>query len=314
MVNHILDTSSSSSTMSDPVTNDNQRPNDGGSGNGGGTDMQVDGSSSKDTQPNVTFTYQPRSIDKNNISELEEELQRKDKFMKTHQKTLNEMPDDFVEAWLSDKKSLAAANNELDQYFVGLKEKFSLNENSLNTVRQVCRAQTTNPEQLESQQHFKNFAFANMNQKLDADRKYNTLVGEKRKVDDELALLKENAAKFEANKKSKPNANYNAYQTYETSYNNNNNNNNVSPKPNRNTTSTNTGNNNNNNGGNTQVYGSSSTTTTSYEYPNKEFNNKFTQKEVIAVTRDIQSVYLTSPSQNLFDLAKVSHNNMRMNV
>lgn len=285
--------------------NRNQPVDDGGGGRqgeGGGTEMQVDVPSND--QQKMTYTYQPRTINNNNISELEEEHKRMLNHLKVHKKGLEDMDDDFITSFQGVKKSMSAAKTKLAEHLVALKE-FGFTEEAYSTVTQVLNSPTTEPEKIQGQQRFVNFAYANMNQRIDAEKKLNVLLGEKRKSDDELALLKKNAADFEANKKSKPNTNYNAHQTYET----------ISPKPNRSPSATNTNNNNNNN--NNGAYDQtllSSSSKTSYEFPNAAFNEKFTQKEVVRVTQDINTVYLSSPSKGLFDLARISHNNAKRNV
>ncbi len=294
--------------MSDPATtheNPKQQGNannDGGGGQeeNGENEMQMDVPSNNNDQSKMTYSYQPRTINNNNISELEEEQKRMRNHLRVYKVGLEDMDDNFISSFQAIKKSLANAKEDLSKHLVALKE-YGLTDEALTTVNQVFNSNITEPEKIQSQQRLVNFAYANMNQKIDAEKKLNVLLGEKRKADDEIALLKKNAADFEANKKSKPNANYNAHQTYET----------ISPKPNNN-------NNNNrsaqftNNGNYDQAV--STTTKTTYEFPNSTFNEKFAQKEVLRVTQDINSVYLSSSAQGLFDLAKISHNNLKQHV
>ena len=316
--------SSSSTAMSDPAntaenpkqpveTNNN---NDGGGGGGGynegggETDMQMDGSSSNNNdQSKMTYSYQPRTINNNNIPELEEEFKRMRNHMHIHKKSLEDMDDDFITSFQTTKRSIANAKAEFSKKVAGLKE-YGLTDEAFTTVTQVFNSNVTEPDKVQSQQRLINFAYANMNQMSATEKKLEELRGEKRKADDEIALLKKNAAAFEANKKSKPNSNYNAYQTYETdvspkpTYNNNNNNNNN--KPAQSNASSN---------GNGGIYDLMATNTkTTYEFPNATFNEKWTQKEVLQVTQDVNSVYLSSSAQNLFDLAKISHNNLKRHV
>ena len=319
--------SSSSTAMSDPAntaenpkqpveTNNN---NDGGGGGGGynegggETDMQMDGSSSNNNdQSKMTYSYQPRTINNNNIPELEEEFKRMRNHMHIHKKSLEDMDDDFITSFQTTKRSIANAKAEFSKKVAGLKE-YGLTDEAFTTVTQVFNSNVTEPDKVQSQQRLINFAYANMNQMSATEKKLEELRGEKRKADDEIALLKKNAAAFEANKKSKPNSNYNAYQTYETdvspkpTYNNNNNNNNNNKnKPSQSNASSN---------GNGGIYDLMATNTkTTYEFPNATFNEKWTQKEVLQVTQDVNSVYLSSSAQNLFDLAKISHNNLKRHV
>jgi len=297
--------------MSDPATTpqNNQNPvgennNDGGGGGGGngGTEMQMDVPSNNNQQ--TSFSYQPRKINKINIPELEEEQGRMSNYLKVHEKALQDMDDDFITNFLSNKKQLVAAKADFEKRLVDLKE-YGLTDEGLTTMKQVFSFPANEPEKIQGQQRLVEYAYANMNKAMEVEKKLNVALGEKRKADDEIALLKKNAAEFESNKKTKPNASYNAYQTYETSP--------ISQKPNNNARSYASNNatptNNNNNYDQTVV----SNSKTTYEFPNASFNEKFTQKEVMKVTQDVNTVYMSSPAKGLFDLALLSHNNAKRN-
>lgn len=238
----------------------------------------------------TSFTYTPRTTNKNDIIALQSELSNMQAHYKKHGKELGDMDDDFINSFQSIKRNITDAKRNIELHLAGLKE-YGLDDASITTMKQIYGS--NEPKHQEGQERFLNYALANMNQKIEAEKKFHSVTGEKRKLDEENVVLKKELDEF---KKPK----------YETKSNTNNNgrdhHHHYGSSQNSFSSSTNGY---GLDGNNSTI---SSTTVKTIAFANPSFEKKFSQKDDIRIHEDVQTVYQGHAAKNIFDMVLTQRN------